>query len=420
VNARRTPLVATLFLACGSIGLAAVGLADLPPGHQVNQKDVCLVCHDLENAMTARVKHAPFESGECSACHNPHVSRFDALLLERPQSLCVKCHGGLQDALERAVVHAPAADGRCVECHQPHGGDHAKLLSKPARELCLDCHAEISDWESRSVQHPPFVRGNCADCHDPHGADYPGLASKPGSRICSGCHTVDAAFTQRHGGYPVESAPCRQCHDPHSSDRAGLFRAKLHAPFEDGDCTTCHVDAGAKNPFALVAGQARLCGQCHEQQVEESKTGPFTHVSAGGGRCTDCHNPHSGDSDSLLNTNIQAVCLECHDPGGASSKEPGRFVTHSDLDCSACHAPHAADRPLMLKVDSVELCGECHTHQHGVRHPLGEETRDPRSGDPMTCLSCHGVHDAPYDMYLLGAPDRDLCLGCHKDIGGGG
>jgi predicted CXXCH cytochrome family protein len=69
--------------------------------------------------------------------------------------------------------------------------------------------------------------------------------------------------------------------------------------------------------------------------------------------------------------------------------------------------------------DSVELCGECHTHEHGIRHPLGEETRDPRSGAPMTCLSCHGLHDSAYKMYLHASEERDLCIGCHKEIGGG-
>jgi predicted CXXCH cytochrome family protein len=194
----------------------------------------------------------------------------------------------------------------------------------------------------------------------------------------------------------------------------------LHAPFEDGECTTCHAAPGASDPFALVAGQAELCGDCHEEQVEESRTAPFPHVSAGGGRCTDCHNPHSGDGESLLNRPMQPLCLECHNPGGAKSDEPGRFVTHGGLDCTACHAPHAGERPLMLKLDSIELCGQCHEHEHGIRHPLGEETRDPRSGNPMTCLSCHGIHDAPHEMYLLGSPEKDLCLGCHKDVGGGG
>ena len=153
---------------------------------------------------------APVENGECSACHNPHVSRFDALLRERPGSLCVECHQELREAHQRPVVHEPVAEGRCADCHQPHGGTHDALLVKPSKELCRDCHAPLTEWEARSIQHPPFTEGRCSACHDPHAADHPGLAAEAGGGICSGCHPVNAAFKQRHGGYPVEQASCQQ------------------------------------------------------------------------------------------------------------------------------------------------------------------------------------------------------------------
>ncbi|MCP4661935.1 MAG: cytochrome c3 family protein [bacterium] len=36
-----------------------------------------LTCHeDLAAEIAAEVPHPPARSGECSACHNPHVSRF--------------------------------------------------------------------------------------------------------------------------------------------------------------------------------------------------------------------------------------------------------------------------------------------------------------------------------------------------------
>jgi predicted CXXCH cytochrome family protein len=38
----------------------------------------------------------------------------------------------------------------------------------------------------------------------------------------------------------------------------------------------------------------------------------------------------------------------------------------------------------------------------------------------MDCLSCHGMHDAPHDDYLHRAGERDLCIACHKEIGGRG
>ena len=59
---------------------------------RVNEKEVCLACHDLTDGSPPKITHAPVENGECSSCHNPHVARFGGLLRERPASLCISCH----------------------------------------------------------------------------------------------------------------------------------------------------------------------------------------------------------------------------------------------------------------------------------------------------------------------------------------
>jgi predicted CXXCH cytochrome family protein len=229
---------------------------------------------------------------------------------------------------------------------------------------------------------------------------------------------MDATLRSKHQGYPVERAACQQCHDPHASAQAGLFRETLHAPFEAGDCTTCHAGPGSADPFAPIQPLPELCGACHEETVEAARHAPFPHVAAGGGSCVSCHNPHTGDSSGLLKSPPTRLCLGCHDPGGASSGKKGRFVTHSGFECTTCHQPHGGQRPLLFVSDSVELCGSCHSHEHGVVHPLGEENPDPRTGNPMTCRSCHGIHRAEGEMYLYEADQRMLCVGCHKDLVG--
>ena len=72
---------------------------------------------------------------------------------------------------------------------------------------------------------------------------------------------------------------------------------------------------------------------------------------------------------------------------------------------------------MLLVDDSVELCGMCHSHQHAITHPMGEGVLDPRNGQAMDCLSCHGVHEAAADKYLYRDGARELCIGCHKDKG---
>lgn len=423
--ARRSFAVGGFSLAFTVLIAMLPAFGELPPGHEVNERQSCLGCHDLEDALRARVQHAPVTAGECSACHNPHVARFAKLLQESPGPLCQSCHGDLGLEQSNKTVHSPVARGECFACHEPHGSANAGLLVEPGQALCATCHENIADWRTRPVKHSPFARGQCQSCHEPHASENPGLLKGSGTRICLGCHSADASFRANHNGYPVEQAPCQQCHDPHSSARQGLFRETVHQPFSGGDCSSCHTGPGTEEPFDLAKPENELCGDCHEDQVVASREAAFPHVPAGGGNCTACHNPHAGEGSAMLRQDLQSVCLSCHDPGGSKSDLDGRYRTHAegmeegDLGCTSCHEPHGGERPLLFAQESVELCGACHSHEHGIRHPLGEETRDPRTGGAMTCRSCHGIHQASYEMYLHASMERELCTGCHKDIGGG-
>lgn len=414
--------------------------AELPPGREVDQIEACLQCHDLSDALEADHQHAPAVAGECSACHNPHASRFDALLLRQPGPLCGQCHSGVAHELERPVVHRPVAEGRCAACHEPHGSERAALLRAGGEDLCVTCHQEVAAWRERRVQHPPFATGACATCHEPHASEVPnllvGTEGGTGANVCLRCHDRGPAFRQAHSGYPVEQAACQQCHDPHASAERGLFRETSHPPFADGDCSLCHRDAGAREPFTVDTPVGELCGQCHPDAVKEGRQASFPHVPAGGGDCVACHNPHTGSGSALLKAPEKELCPSCHDPGGAesgpASGQEGRYLSHGKggvrgaggggrggLDCTTCHQAHGAERPVLLVQDPIDLCGECHSHEHTATHPLGESTRDPRTGNPMTCRSCHGIHDAPYEYHLYRSEERELCLSCHKEIGGG-
>ena len=406
--------LAAALVAGALLGVASAAEAQRP-GHDVDQKAACLSCHDLED-LKAKVQHAPVEAGECSACHNPHVARFKKLLRDRPGPLCARCHESVQAQLARKFVHPPVAEGKCASCHRPHGSPNEGLLVAASRDLCVTCHDDVAGWKERKVQHAPFAQGRCAVCHDPHASDNPGLLTKGGATLCGSCHRIDAALRAKHKGYPVEKAACHQCHDPHASARRALFRESLHAPFESGDCGTCHRGPGAADAFATLKPVNALCADCHGDVVEASRKAAFPHLAGGG--CAACHNPHTGDGRALLRRPPQALCTTCHDPGGSKSGEKGRHPTHGGFECTKCHAGHGGERPLFFVSDSIELCGSCHKHEHGVSHPLSEKIRDPRTGVPMTCRSCHGIHRADGEMYLFEADQRTLCLGCHKDLKG--
>ncbi|MGB5343272.1 MAG: cytochrome c3 family protein [Thermoanaerobaculia bacterium] len=381
---------------------------------------VCLECHDFDEAMASKFPHPPITEGDCIACHNPHVSRIAGLLLERPGVLCASCHPNTTLAAQRTVIHQPFAEGACTQCHQPHGGNIRGMLLDQPNELCATCHSEIESWKAKKVQHTPFAQGRCGNCHEPHSASAESLVKNDGAGLCAACHQASAGLRASHSGYPVETASCATCHDPHASARRGLFRETLHEPFASGDCTSCHQAAASSEPFALVEPLTKLCADCHSDQVEASIAAPYPHISAGGGACVACHNPHAGEGASMLKSSTESVCLSCHDPGGSKSGQPLRFSSHGEgVGCSDCHMAHGGPRPVLLRQDSIELCAECHTHEHSIRHPVGEEAIDVRTGSSMTCLSCHSIHEPGYEMYLHASDERDLCIGCHKEIGGG-
>ena len=86
----RVPLKSFVpLLVVAAFSLAWIGdtEAQHTPGHEIDQMEVCLGCHDLGDDLEARVQHAPVQAGECSACHNPHVARYKKLLRERPGPL---------------------------------------------------------------------------------------------------------------------------------------------------------------------------------------------------------------------------------------------------------------------------------------------------------------------------------------------
>jgi predicted CXXCH cytochrome family protein len=46
---------------------------------------------------------------------------------------------------------------------------------------------------------------------------------------------------------------------------------------------------------------------------------------------------------------------------------------------------------------------------------MGEKTVDPRTGQKMTCDSCHDPHGTQFVRFLRDDPEGKLCVGCHTD-----
>jgi predicted CXXCH cytochrome family protein len=90
------------------------------------QPALCYQCH-VDFTTIYSMLHVPVEAGECTSCHNPHMSEGAGLLLQAGRKLCLNCHDK-RDVL-RQENHDGIGDADCTECHNPHGGSESNLLN---------------------------------------------------------------------------------------------------------------------------------------------------------------------------------------------------------------------------------------------------------------------------------------------------
>lgn len=106
--------------------------------------------------------HPAADENECQTCHDPDAAYR---LIESPEKLCLTCH---DDKLDAKNVHAPVEEGLCTECHNPHGTKYPALVIKSGKDLCFKCHDQ-EDVLSVDAHSEPLA--TCTECHDPHGSD---------------------------------------------------------------------------------------------------------------------------------------------------------------------------------------------------------------------------------------------------------
>jgi len=383
---------------------------DGPTAIAAFEPDMCFMCHDDKES---GVGHQHAGDASCIDCHAPHTSRFDALL-QNPTRLCKGCHGDIMDAKvtgeQPVTLHKPLADGACFDCHKLHDAPAAGFLVSPQETLCAGCHESIEERSSHLTKHDPFAKGNCSSCHATHAAAETHMLKKENDTLCKTCHRIGTdEMTQKHGGIKLSGENCATCHDPHSTQKAAsaLIYAKLHPPYEDGDCAACHADDGS------VQSGNGICFDCHDEDDFSAlhvagRTGDALSEDA---VCLDCHSPHAGHDNFLRRRTDLETCLQCHD-----RKEFTRTTVHGALDegCATCHNVHENNFDELSEPPLNELCASCHDEAETHLHPIGSNYKDPRTGRPLTCGSCHEPHSSDFDYMLSFDHNRNLCIQCHS------
>ena len=363
--------------------------------------NVCFDCHK-KSEFQGKVVHKPLAKGECSSCHNPHVAHFKGLLERQGADLCYKCHLGKKKTFNQGVVHPPVRQGECLSCHAPHVSSRKGLLKDSLSATCFTCHDELKGKSKHT--HAPFAKGQCSSCHYPHQSEFGQLLVNEPDKLCASCHTSQD-LQNGHKNYPGSLRNCLSCHNPHGSDRKGLIRNVLHAPFAEG-CNECHSVDGKE------AG-TRNCLRCHEE-VSSGMHAVHSHLTGSSeNTCVTCHSPHAADSRILLKGTQEQVCYSCHEDTLGRFRD--KLYKHSGAEeCSDCHDVHGSNELAMLRGDGNQVCERCHETQGEFTHPVGDKVTDPRSGQMVSCLSCHMPMGSDYKYQLTFSGSKDLCVQCHK------
>ncbi len=148
-------------------------------GHNLKVKlrdtaEMCERCHQDVQAAFDLPNHHPVPEKKvfCTDCHDPHGGGGEKnLRRETVKATCTQCHAEKEGPF--VFEHADLTED-CRACHTPHGSVNNNLLILREPFLCLQCHPThpISSTTSADQKRAFYTR--CTDCHSQiHGSDLP-------------------------------------------------------------------------------------------------------------------------------------------------------------------------------------------------------------------------------------------------------
>jgi len=221
--------------------------------------------------LAAKTQHEPvIKQKKCETCHDSHAANNRKLLRKTEAALCLECHGDrnrpLKDekgrpladisALEtRKVKHEPFEKGNCSDCHNPHGSPYIRLLegSHPAEfyakysdakyGLCYSCHNKARVTTEKTGHLTGFRDGSknlhyvhvvkpengrsCRVCHDDHATDNPHLIRSSVPYGPSGWELPIVYTAAENGGTCAKT-----CHEEKTYNNGGKRPTDLAAAYK--------------------------------------------------------------------------------------------------------------------------------------------------------------------------------------------
>jgi predicted CXXCH cytochrome family protein len=134
----------------------------------------CEACHESSGSISFA------RGGEAEIDPDAYRDRSGARLAFPRDEICFECHDDMTAeslAEEGEYIHPPAEEGECLECHDPHQSRFVALLRgrESAHDVCFECHDE-DDWaESEPHEDLGEDERTCWDCHEAHVSDEEAL-----------------------------------------------------------------------------------------------------------------------------------------------------------------------------------------------------------------------------------------------------
>jgi DmsE family decaheme c-type cytochrome len=148
-------------------------------GHNLKVKlrdtaEMCERCHqDVKAAFTLPNHHpVPEKKIFCTDCHDPHGGSADkGMRGETVKATCTQCHTEKEGPF--VYEHADLSED-CRACHTPHGSVNNNLLILREPFLCLQCHPTHQIDSTTTAEKKRAYYTRCTDCHSQiHGSDLP-------------------------------------------------------------------------------------------------------------------------------------------------------------------------------------------------------------------------------------------------------
>ena len=151
----------------------------VPAGQFRNPSEFCLQCHPSQTSdFRLPFRHRVLENQvACGDCHDPHANPTSSHI-NGLNDTCLGCHQEMSGPF--VFEHEGVSGEDCTACHKPHGSNHDKMLITEGNSLCVQCHFDAGfnsddSWTVGTVGHGGFALGNegrCIDCHNEiHGSN---------------------------------------------------------------------------------------------------------------------------------------------------------------------------------------------------------------------------------------------------------